>query len=339
MKNKIGFIGIGQGGGNIAQLLDKSGYKTFVINTSKEDLDTLNIKEKHLIPNSEGCNHNRSKAIEYTKKHYKELLEKILNIFIRHEIIYLVFSSGGGTGSGIGVILAELMAKKMKNKTIGVVCILPSNKEMPKIQVNAYQCFTELSQIKELGGVFILDNNKDDKLSINKRFVELFNDLVNINRHISVKGNIDNAEIKELLRVRGCIVVSKTDSIGKIVRSLDNSIFPEIEKDKNIVYLAMSLIDEVNIEDITKELGIPYDMYINYNNNGQNIIVASGLSFFSSRLDSIKEIINQNKSIVDTSIKNALGNTLENGLDWEINLCNKQELDTEIDFEEIFKKY
>lgn len=41
MKNKIGFIAVGQAGGNIGQQFEKRGYPVLYINTSQEDLDTL----------------------------------------------------------------------------------------------------------------------------------------------------------------------------------------------------------------------------------------------------------------------------------------------------------
>ena len=46
IKDKVFYIGIGQGGGNLAQGLENKGYPTLAINTSKEDLNTLTIKHK-----------------------------------------------------------------------------------------------------------------------------------------------------------------------------------------------------------------------------------------------------------------------------------------------------
>ena len=41
MKNKIAFVAVGQAGGNIGQLFDVRGFIVLYINTSQEDLDTL----------------------------------------------------------------------------------------------------------------------------------------------------------------------------------------------------------------------------------------------------------------------------------------------------------
>ena len=60
MKNKIAFVAVGQAGGNIGQLFEQKGYNVLYINTSQEDLDTLEkAKFKYHIPNGEGCNKDR----------------------------------------------------------------------------------------------------------------------------------------------------------------------------------------------------------------------------------------------------------------------------------------
>ena len=45
MKDKIAFIAVGQAGGNIGQLFESMGYTVLYINTSREDLETLENAE------------------------------------------------------------------------------------------------------------------------------------------------------------------------------------------------------------------------------------------------------------------------------------------------------
>lgn len=40
-ENKIAFVAVGQAGGNIGQLFEDRGFNVLYINTSQEDLDTL----------------------------------------------------------------------------------------------------------------------------------------------------------------------------------------------------------------------------------------------------------------------------------------------------------
>ena len=63
MKDKIAFIAVGQAGGNIGQLFESMGYTVLYINTSREDLETLeNAKFRYHVSNGEGCNKDRHKA-------------------------------------------------------------------------------------------------------------------------------------------------------------------------------------------------------------------------------------------------------------------------------------
>lgn len=43
MKDKIGFIAVGQAGGNIGKLLKTNGFDIELLNLSEGDLDTLNV--------------------------------------------------------------------------------------------------------------------------------------------------------------------------------------------------------------------------------------------------------------------------------------------------------
>ena len=57
MKNKIAFVAVGQAGGNIGRLFEQKGFSVLYVNTSQEDLDTLDhAKFKHHITGGEGCN-------------------------------------------------------------------------------------------------------------------------------------------------------------------------------------------------------------------------------------------------------------------------------------------
>ena len=63
MKNKIAFVAVGQAGGNIGRLFEQKGFSVLYVNTSQEDLDTLDhAKFKHHITGGEGCNKDRRKA-------------------------------------------------------------------------------------------------------------------------------------------------------------------------------------------------------------------------------------------------------------------------------------
>ena len=109
MKNRISFLAVGQAGGNIGLKFEQKGYKVLYINTSREDLDTLGTaKFKHHIKNGEGSNYDRKKAKEAVINDYEEISKKIIE-GLDTEFDYAIFSSGGGTGSGVAPMLVELI--------------------------------------------------------------------------------------------------------------------------------------------------------------------------------------------------------------------------------------
>ena len=94
-RNRILFIGL-QCGNNIVNELDAYGYNTFAINTSELDLKTIDMENKFKIPGATGCARNRRKALGYLRSNYNRIFNTIANKFEEQDIVYMVFSLGGG---------------------------------------------------------------------------------------------------------------------------------------------------------------------------------------------------------------------------------------------------
>ena len=221
MKSDIGFIAIGQGGGNIGVLLAQKGYNVLCINTSTEDLNTLSgAKHIYHIKGGAGCNKDRDKAKALIAEDSNSLISKITQT-IQEEFVFVIFTAGGGTGSGSSPMIIDLLIQHM-NKKVGAICVLPSLNEPLKTAINAYECFHELEAIDGLGTAFILDN-KADRFTINQNFVDMFDSLVNIPEFSNVKGNIDTAEVKELLSTRGAAIISRmsknTSNTSRLIKA------------------------------------------------------------------------------------------------------------------------
>ena len=79
MKEKIGFIAVGQAGGNIGKLLKTNGFDVVFLNSSKGDLDTLNIDEdkKYHISEGLGCAKDRKVAKQVAKNDFRNINEFI----------------------------------------------------------------------------------------------------------------------------------------------------------------------------------------------------------------------------------------------------------------------
>lgn len=241
-KNKITWIGLGQAGGNIAQIAEvKYNYSTICINTSKEDLSSLkNIKYPIWIENGIGAAKDRKSVIRLMSESIDDVVNKIDNL-VTGDIAVVVFSGAGGTGSGSSGFICRYLVGQ--GKIVVPVVVLPSDDESAKSHANTYDCLAELSSIDGIGGTFLLDNeNAEDKFSINNKFVADIDALLTVN-HSSQYGNMDESEIRTLLSCPGISVISRCSknksTAQDIIQGWHDGIYAKIES-KTAMYLGLS---------------------------------------------------------------------------------------------------
>lgn len=96
MKKDIGFVAVGQAGGNIGSALEEKGFNILYLNTSSEDLSTLETaKHKYHIKGGEGCHKDRDKAKGLLAENLDEILDQVKSC-VPEKIIFVIFSTGGG---------------------------------------------------------------------------------------------------------------------------------------------------------------------------------------------------------------------------------------------------
>jgi hypothetical protein len=328
MKNKIGFIAVGQAGGNVGRLLEEKGYDVISINTSDEDLDTLqNVKHRYHIPGGEGCNKDRNKAKQLVIDNF-DAISKEINEKINKEMLFVIFSSGGGTGSGVGPMLIDLLIDD--NKTVGAITVLPGQAESLKSHINAYECFCELSNIQGMACTFIIDNEKNtDKLKLNSIFVNMFTRFLDIPaRYKSEKGNIDRAEIEETLKSRGMAIVSSlsdgNNNTSALITSFRKNIFAPLEDDRVIKYITLSAPDNSNFVELEKAVGTPIDTFRTYNNTS-TICMLSGLSYPHTRLEIVRKKVMDNKDVIKKNLTATTQQKMKNDINFLDEINNSQD--------------
>ncbi len=302
MKEKIGFIAVGQAGGNIGKLLKTNGFDVVFLNSSKGDLDTLNIDEdkKYHISEGLGCAKDRKVAKQVAKNDFKNINEFIQKGLNDKELYYILFSSGGGTGSGISPTLAKIYTQAL-NKNVGIITILPSDKDTLQAQINSYECMKELVEIEDLCGFFILDNASNNNTEhINKNFVNLFTKIFEYKKYETSKGNIDESEILKLLKTRGMLNIAtckNDETTKKLIENINNNIFAKPEKDGKIKYLGLS--KGINFEEnlFKSEVGKYLDKFENVNKD-YTLAILSGLTMPFKRIKSINEKITAEKETI-----------------------------------------
>ena len=290
MKNQIGFLGIGQAGSNIALEFERLGYNVAYLNTSKEDLDTLKYaKHKIHIRGGEGASKDRKAVLRLAAESIDEILGNITSV-LTQEYIMLLFSTGGGTGSGLGPVIASYLAQIQRKVIVGA--ILPDHtKESPRTCENAYNTCIDLSSLQNIGSVFLLDNaNVQDKFSINNEFVKDIDGLLNLN-NCSKFGNIDKSEIKTILSTPGLAIMtrqSKARSTASfIIDGLVNNIYTKVEDKSPIVVGVSTTNKSLNFDDLYCEIGYPYDDFRGVSDSN-TVCIACGYQFPVQRLEILR---------------------------------------------------
>ena len=302
MREQFGVLGLGQCGGNIASLLEQKQYTTVYLNTSKEDLSAIKGVHKIHIEGADGAAKDRRKVLRLATESFQNIIEKIDSILTQKYILVL-FSSSGGTGSGLSTPILRYLSQ------IGKVCIpvviLPDEtKESAKACENAYNSCAELMSIQELGATFLLDNSNDDKFVINQKFVNDFDSFINL-KNSSIYGNIDMAERKQILSCPGVAIIGKLSkaksTASEIVHSLHNGIYAKIES-KIAYYLGISTSNKsLDINSITKEFSGIYDVFSGISES-TTIAIVSGLQWPMKRIDRFKNKFEETVQNINNTI-------------------------------------
>ena len=345
MKESIGFLAIGQGGGNIGLLFQEAGHTVLAVNSSKEDLDALE-KMKHTfhLKGGEGCSKNRGRAQDLAYSNFSDLLNRIEQLFTDEEFIYVIFTTGGGTGSGASPMIIELLIRETEKK-VGAVCVLPARDEPLKTQINAYECFKELENIDGMGPTFVLDNKKIDKFTINKQFVELFGKFIEIpqSQLLSFKGNIDMAEIKEMLSARGVAIISVTpqekSSTAQLIKSFKENIFAPLEDDGRITYIGLSSAADIDIGAVKREVGQSLDTFAGKNTE-HTVCILCGLSYPYAELKAMREKVEEKKSEITKTLSGTGEPKLSDGINFLEDIQKSRAKPAKkSDFSDVFAKY
>ena len=327
MKNDICFVGFGQCAGNIGSLLEQKGYEVLFINTADIDLQLLKrAKHVYKIPGEVGCNQSPVKAQVIFAQHYKEIMDKITQ-FVDKRIVYFICSAGGGTGGGMVPLVLESYlealqkqededwqrydealetnsrAKTPVKRKAGLICVVPSLAESPIINANSYEFMKQIGGLidrelenpnSNLASAIILDNElSKDPLELNKKFVQVLNDVLSIpEKHHSVRGNVDAADLENAFTAVGITTLLQMNKesfseaalvnklrYGDVCISVENNV-PE--------YWVSSTAVEVDTNSIEKEIGVPKTHYQTFNEQ-TNLFVFSGTSLPAERIELIAD--------------------------------------------------
>ena len=337
-KNSILFIGIGQAGNNLVSeiLSTDKRYNGLFINTSYDDLKLIkNANNTYIVPSAGGTGKNRDLAKSYVKDYIYSIVDKI-NEFPMQNMIYIAFSMGGGTGSGISPTLINVLEKVRPDLTINIIPILPFATDSKKSFENTIECWNEIIKLKNVNTIYLIDNNKRaSKSMINKEFSSLFNSFMN-STEPNPNGVIDISEIEILSSAKGLSGIFRIDNDSlvnldnieddndedddihpldlpkRLAKEIKNSIFSGINT--TCQYLGLSLTDEDDIEPLLESFNIGVDHFVGFNKENPLIIV-SGVELNNRPLKRIDKTLKDKNSQLDKIDKDISPKSLELELD------------------------
>lgn len=269
---KIAVLGIGNAGNQVANLATANQIESFCVNTSERDLDTIDQGiSVFLFGNSEGAGKDRGVAKNYVKTQYSALLNnEIFDSFITDkDIIFIVSSTGGGTGSGVSIILSDILSRVYQNKVFINIGILPLLSESIGAQRNTLEFFKELKNLNK--SYMLYDNNKYKNLTTNECMRKVNSEIVDMMKYIrgdfsyqSSFGMIDDADMYKILTVPGMINVSAFENFQE--KDMEDNVALDAYMTKIIRTNATCILDTDRIikrmgviTNISKELTKYYD--------------------------------------------------------------------------------
>lgn len=283
----IGFIGVGQCGGNIVNEFAKLGYTTIAINTAQSDLDKLsNIHiENRLLINFgiQGAGKNPEIGENAFIQHNEEILKLVEQAFSDMDIIYVCAGLGGGTGSGIAPIFTQVLLEMGYN--VGMMITLPTKNESPKVQLVALEAFQKITEISGIKSIFIIDNEKSVNTSIG----------------VKMQYNITNVN-----------VAKEFDSINEITTRTSDMAFDARDLITLLEHSGISILTTIEIEDIKSFPSVVAQSVTTSIKNGlfadSELINANGLAIIFETKSGGGAFISQD---VIQKIQKALGNPFD----------------------------
>ena len=257
-------IGLGQGGGRIATEFSRFGLPTYLVNSSKSDMEEHDylIPKDHriltssdLYPELEGTDKNAQLGFEIAKEN-KDMYKKLaLSKDVQEaDFVWVCVSLGGGTGNGALKIALAYLSKVRENRVLpnghiplGVICSLPSKDEKgTSFRKNALAGINVLQNMvneNKIGSVLVIDNEKMNDYYANNPLKTYAGTEIDAKSYSNMVVAALVNEVASLPLLQGRSVFDKTEFLSTISTPgwLSLSKAKDIQLDDNL---------EININDL-----------------------------------------------------------------------------------------
>ena len=342
-QKNIGIIGVGNCGGQVACLAEKkyeSLFDSMYLNTSQADLSMISgsgLKIK--IGNDdeiEGSGKNRTKMKGYLRDDIEKVLsnQQFVNTIASKKYVFVVVSAAGGTGSGAGPVLLDVLRQAFIDVHFILVAVLPRIHDSLSDQGNGLEFLSELYEgLGESTTYMIYDNETTAGRSptealeiVNENIVEDIRVLSGIDNFPTPYESIDPADMETIVTTPGRLLVTRVkkgiteknmedgsfDDI--IIKSIKQSCHTETDRNKKVVrwgiitYFTESVnkLYTTQFDKLTEFIGEPGERFnhnaISEQNENLNFLylIASGLSPINDRAKKMKDRVAELKAALAT---------------------------------------
>lgn len=342
----ISIIGIGNAGGQVAELANKTiNIPAMAINSSENDLATISDSvKKYTISHKDvvtrGAAKNRTMGKKYLKDSVLQLLsdKQIIDFINKSDIVFIVSSTGGGTGSGTAPMMTSILSSTFVDTKFIMIGITPVNNEALSSQVNSLEYLKELYDILKNQTYMLYDNDKYADMPsyqmmkrVNEEIVKDIDVIRCTYNYPTPYDSIDEEDMKRLVSFPGLLNVVRLEGIKEkdinnssiealLLQKIKNTAHVDFQHDKMIT--ATGIISNLNedigatfnnhIPSVFEYIGTPYHDFnhvaINTNKSMENNVyfIMSGLSPVADKIQSINERVDdiqnlqKNATVVDT---------------------------------------
>ena len=377
---KIGVIGIGNTGNQVAALAkERLNVPVIAINSSEKDLETVpDTIPKKLIKDKDGLSNGAGKDRLLAKKYLKDSVmniikdEEVLKLVTPLDVVFIVSSTGGGTGSGTAPMLYKILSSILHDVKIILVGVLPVNNEALSAHVNTLQYLEELYTVLENPTYMLYDNDKLADLPSYQIMEKVNNEIVSdidvircTYNYTTKYDSIDDMDEMRLISFPGRLVVSRLENFKEkdcdnatieemLIDNIKRNCHVEAQRDKKIMSsgvitnLSQKLTEEFNnnIPKVREFIGDPLHafnhIYVNENRDQPNnvFLIMSGLTPVNDKIniitDRISEIEERQKVL---EADDALSSVELDDLSKKIADNKEDDEETEVDLKNIFAKF
>ena len=340
-------IGVGNAGSQVAVQAMKFGFPVIVINSSDKDLGKNVITNKIpalIIGGRRGAGRNRDTAKQFLKDDLQKIFstEGFIHTVQESDVIFVVASTAGGTGSGCAPLLVNRLQKMFPQKIIIFYGILPKNSEAPQAQFNTLECLKEVTNKKSPMTYMLADLSAYENDAAEVAYEKICNYIANTmcvlrgdTTHESPYGMIDENDLVTIIGEPGYMAVYTISSVTQtelekstsqrlLIRQIQESPTCRIQMDKKVMKMGIIIDAPSSIEDASKSAnfaeleaytGTPLDAFMNYSisstGRGSISLIMSGCSAPMDRIADCTDIANKARAQFEDTTETTVADEID----------------------------